>query len=156
TLPDRCGERQIAASTIDHQGRIVALLVDPDVECAKRGGNRSPYDVTLVLVDGPDCHETVVRDLDLRFPKIDVLDDGFILAAGRCQMPSGPPAWETREMEAEVPRNALVIGANGELRTSFHVGDAIEHLMADSAGTVWTGYFDESSILALWPLRPSA
>ena len=154
TLPDRYRDRQIAASTIDAAGRIVALVVDSDVECA-RGGNGASYDATLVLVDDPDCNETVVRDLDFRFPKIDVLSDGFVLAAGRCQMPSGPPVARATEMEAEVPRNALVVDTSGDARASFHVGDAIGHLMTDTADTIWTGYFDESSICALWPVRPS-
>lgn len=156
TLPDRYGDRQIAASTIDAHGRIVALVVDPDVECAQRGGNDAPYDATLVLVDGQDCHETLVQDLDLRFPKLDVLNNGFVLAAGRCRMPSDPPVWEARAMEAEVPHNALVVDADGGLRSTFHAGDAIGHLMTDVAGTIWIGYFDESSILALWPVGPSS
>ena len=156
TLPDRYSDRQIAASTIDAHGRIVALVVDPDVECARRGGNGAPYDATLVLVDGQDCHETLMQDLDFRFPRLDVLEGGFVLAAGRCRMPSDPPVWEAKAMEAEVPHNALVVDADGEVRTTFHVGDAIGHLMTDVAGTIWIGYFDESSILALWPVRPSS
>src|SRR5215470_11881688 len=116
TLPDRYGDRQIAASTIDTQGRIIALLVDPDVDCAQRGGSGDHYDATIVLGDGSDCHETPVRDLSLRFPKIDVLDDGFVLAAARCRMPSGPsaaPFEEFDDLESEVPRNALVVDAAG-------------------------------------------
>jgi hypothetical protein len=31
---------------------------------------------------------------------------------------------------------------------AFHVGDAIEHLLTDVAGTIWIGYFDEASICA--------
>lgn len=158
TLPDRYGDRQIAASTIDAQGRIVALLVDPDVDCAQRGGSGDRYDATIVLSDGSDCHETVVRDLSLRFPKIDVLDDGFVLAAARCRMPSGPsaaPFEEFDELDSEVPRNALVVDAAGDAKAAFHVGDAIEYLVTDAAGTIWVGYFDESSICAPWPVRPS-
>lgn len=155
TLPDRYSNRQIAASTIDAHGRIVALVVDPDVECAQRGGSSAPYDATLVLVDGQDCHETLAQDLDLRFPKIDVLDDGFVLAAARCRMPSGPPATTFDELEAEVPWNALVLDAAGDRKAAFHVGDAIEHLMTDIAGTIWVGYFDEASICAPHPVRPS-
>lgn len=154
-LPDRYRGRRVAASTIDAQGRIVALLVAPEVDCSQRGGGGDRYDATIVLSDGSDCHETVVRDLSLRFPKIDVLDDGFVLVAARCRMPSRLKTEPFEEIEGEVPRNALVIDTVGDTKAAFHAGDAIEHLMTDAAGTIWIGYFDESSICALWPVRPS-
>ena len=158
TLPDRYNGQQIAASTIDADGRIVAMLVDPDVQCAQRGGNNATYNATLVLNEGSGYHETVVQDLDLRFPKVDVLEDGFVLAAARCRMPARPSAarYETfEERDVEVAHNALVVDAAGDTKAAFHVGDAIEHLMTDAAGTIWTAYFDESSICALWPVKSS-
>lgn len=130
TLPDRYGGRQVASSNIDADGRIVALLVDPDVPCTQRGAPAVRYDATLVVSDGTDGHETVVRDLDLRFPKIDTLGGGFVLAATRCRMPSGPAATTVEELEAEVPRNALVIDAAGDTTAAFHAGDGIEQLLS--------------------------
>jgi hypothetical protein len=124
TLPDRYNGRQIAASTIDADGRIVALLVDPDVECAQRGGNNATYDATLVLNDGSEYHKTVGRNLNLRFPKVDVLEDGFVLTATRCRMPPRPQGkpYETfEESDVDLARNALVVDAAGPVNLEITV-----------------------------------
>ncbi|MBR7833330.1 hypothetical protein KDL01_08635 [Actinospica durhamensis] len=152
-LPERYSGRQVATSTIDAQGRIVALLVDPDATCAQRVPLTAPYDATAVVIDGGDRYEVEIHGLDLRFPKIDTLGDGFVLAAARCTMPSGPAARTFEELEAEIPHNARVIGADGGTTCTFHAGDGIEDLMTDAAGDIWIGYFDEASICALLPGR---
>ena len=109
-LPERYAGGQVASSTIDAQGRIVALLVDPDVTCAERVPLTAPYDATAVVIDGSDRREVEIRGLDLRFPKIDTLGDGFVLAGARCRMPSGPAARTFEELEAEIPHHAREIG----------------------------------------------
>lgn len=148
-MPNRYADKQITASTIDAHGRIVALLVDPDVTCTQRTSRQQPYFAVAVIIDGADITEVRLPELDLHFPKIDVLDDGFVLAAARCTMPSGPAATTLAEREAEIPRNGRIIGADGTTITSFHAGDDIGHLMTDHTGNIWTGYGDESSICAL-------
>lgn len=150
-LPECYSGRQVASSTIDARGRIVALLVDPDVTCAQRVPLTAPYDATAVVIDGNDRYEVEIHGLDLRFPKIDTLGDGFVLAGARCQMPSGPVARTLEELEAEIPHNARVIGPDGGTTSTFHAGDGIEHLMTDASGEIWIGYFDEASICALLP-----
>jgi hypothetical protein len=102
----------------------------------------------VVVVDGDDITETVVSDLDLRFPKIDVLGDGFVLAAARCRMPTGPAAATVAELEAQIPHNARIIAADGSTRTTFHAGDGIEQVMTDQTNNIWISYFDEASICA--------
>jgi hypothetical protein len=147
-LPDCYADRKVAASTIDAAGRIIALLVAADVTCAERGAAPHPYDATVVVMDGHDITEVRLSGLDLRFPKIDVLGDGFVLAAARCRMPSGPAAATVAELEAQIPHNARIVAADGSIRTSFHAGDGIEQVMTDQAGDIWISYFDEASICA--------
>jgi hypothetical protein len=148
-LPGRYADHQLAASTIDAHGRIVALLVESDATCTQRTPLRQPYSAIAVVIDGADSTEVALDELDLRFPQIDVLGDGFVLVGARCTMPSGPAATTLAELEAEIPRNGRIIGADGTTLTSFHAGDGISQLMTDHAGNIWTGYFDEASICAL-------
>jgi hypothetical protein len=42
-------------------------------------------------------------------------------------------------LEAEIPHNARVIGADGGTTSTFHAGDGIEHLMTDAAGDSGSG-----------------
>ena len=148
-LPDRYADKQVATSTIDAHGRIIALLVEPDATCTKRTTHRQPYSAVVVVIDGTDITEVALTELDLHFPKIDVLGDGFVIVAARCAMPSGPAATTLADLETEIPRNGRIIGADGATHTSFHAGDDIGHLITDRAGTIWTGYGDEASICAL-------
>jgi hypothetical protein len=148
TLPDRYADRKVAASTIDAGGRIIALLVGTEVGCSEQGAVAHPYAATVVVMDGDDITEVVLSDLDLRFSEIDVLGDGFILAAARCRMPTGPAAATVAELEAQIPHNARILAADGSTRTTFHAGDGIEQLMTDRAGNIWISYFDEASICA--------
>ncbi|GLL07546.1 hypothetical protein [Dactylosporangium matsuzakiense] len=148
-LPDRYADRQVAASTIDVHGRIVALLVDSDANCTQLVSQQQPYSALAVVIDGADVTQVALRDLDLHFPKIDVLGDGFILVGARCAMPSGPAATTLAELEAEIPRNGHIIGGDGRTRTRFHAGNSIGQLMSDQTGNIWTGYSDEASICAL-------
>ncbi|MEV7624428.1 hypothetical protein [Actinoplanes sp. NPDC089786] len=154
TLPSRYADRRVATSTVDAAGRIVAFLVAPDARCWVRGPAPDPYTATIVVLDGKDVTEVAVPDLDLHFPKVDVLGDGFVLADARCRMPEGPAPESVAELEAQIPRNARVIGADGSTRGTFHAGDGIEYLMTDAAGDIWIGYFDEASVCVPLPERP--
>jgi hypothetical protein len=69
-LPERYAHRRVAASTIDAAGRMVFLLVDPDVTCAEQGHPPEPYAATAVVIDGGDIIvEVVIPNLDLGFPR---------------------------------------------------------------------------------------
>lgn len=50
-----------------------------------------PYDATAVVIDGSDRYEVEIHGLDLRFPKIDTLGDGFVLAGA-------PRVWAQRRV----------------------------------------------------------
>jgi hypothetical protein len=63
-------------------------------------------------------------------------------------MPSGRRQLPLAELEAEIPRNGRIIGADGATTIAFHAGDDIVHLMTDRTGSIWTGYGDEASICA--------
>ncbi|MEU6076043.1 hypothetical protein [Micromonospora sp. NPDC047074] len=153
TLPDHYADRKVAASTVDAAGRVIALLVAPDATCTERGAALQPYAATAVVIDGGDVTEVTIPELDLRFPKIDVLGDGFVLAAARCRMPTGPAATTVAELEAQIPHNARIVDADGSTRTTFHAGDGIGQLMVDQAGNIWISYFDEASVCAPHPVR---
>ncbi|MFE7042344.1 hypothetical protein ACFU9X_23755 [Streptomyces atratus] len=125
-LPDRYSDRQVAAPTVDALGRVVTLLVPPEATCTRRvpPDQRLRYDALAMVMDGTDVHEVDLADLDLHFPRIDSLDSGFVLAAARCRMPSGPPASTFEALEREIPHNALLVGHDGARLTTFHAGDA--------------------------------
>ncbi|MEV6008172.1 hypothetical protein AB0M29_15290 [Streptomyces sp. NPDC051976] len=153
-LPGRYLDMQVAASTVDTHGRVVSLLAPPDATCTRRvpPGQRQPYDALIVVMDGRDLHEVRLQDLDVHFPMVDALGSGFVLAAARCRMPSGPPAATLDALEREVPHNALVLDHDGTPLTTFHAGDDIQHLLTDRRGGIWMGYGDEASVCAPLPL----
>ncbi|MFF7250273.1 hypothetical protein ACFZBU_41120 [Embleya sp. NPDC008237] len=153
SLPDRYGEQQVAASTVDAHGRVVTLLVPPDATCNHRvpPEQHRPCDALIVLMDGSDVHEVHLPDLHLRFPRIDSLGSGFVLAAARCRMPSGPPAATFEALEKEIPHNALIVDSDGTPLTTFHAGDDVQHLLTDRHDNIWTGYGDEALVCAQLP-----
>ncbi|MEO3813055.1 hypothetical protein ABGB17_28975 [Sphaerisporangium sp. B11E5] len=159
TLPDRYAPFEVLASTIDHLGRLVALVADPAqgfVSIPHLPGLRPPprYDAIAVICDETEIHEIALNDLGLWFTDIDTLGDGVVLAAARC-LPSGIPY--ERYLEP-VPRDELLLAANvrvidgdGWTRAAFYAGDGIEQLMTDPRGNIWTSYFDESNYWAANP-----
>ncbi len=145
-LPEDIAPQQVLASTVDHRGRLIALLAD-DVT---RGSVDRPYAARVVAIEpsgdlaGADWslhsvevdgrgHTLEVEPLDFAWPMIDALSDGFVVANAR-----------NRQLDAP---NLRVIDSTGSTRTAFAVGDAIEHLLVDSSDNIWIGYFDESELL---------
>lgn len=153
SLPDRYRDQQVAASTVDAHGRVVTLLVPPDATCNRRvpPEQRQPYAALVVVTDGSEVHEVQLPVLDLHFPRIDSLGSGFVLAAARCRMPSGPPAVTFDALEREIPHNALIVGEDGTPLTTFHAGDDVQHLLTDKHDNIWTGYGDEAVVCAQLP-----
>jgi hypothetical protein len=75
----------------------------------------------------------VVSGLPVAHPLVQPLPGGeFLVAGARC-------AWRAEGPE----ENALVVSPDGAVRRTGTLGDGIEHLLADAAGEVWAGYFDE-------------
>lgn len=148
-LPDRYADREVVATTIDARGRLVALLAPPGCAPPSRPGPGSAGDAVAVVIDGPDRTEITLTGLDRPFSLIDVVGDGFVLVDPYCRMPSGPAATTVAALDAEIPRNARIVGPDGATRTTFHVGTGIDHLLTDRAGNIWTGYGDEAAVCAL-------
>jgi hypothetical protein len=153
TLPDRYTDLEVLASTIDHLGRLVALVGDsacgyfpiPD-----RYWRHPPprYGAIAVICSGSDVHEIQLNDLDLWFTEIDTLGDGVVLAANRCH-PTGVSDRRhlkpVPEDEIHLTENIRVFDSHGRTRAAFYGGDGIEQLMTDRRGRIWTSYCDQSS-----------
>src|SRR5690606_32325020 len=92
TLPDRYAQHEVLASTIDHRGRLTALVTDP-----ARRLSEPRYEATAVICAGPELHEIPLTDLRHEVTLIDTHGDGIVLAAARCE-PTGielPPVFRT-------------------------------------------------------------
>ncbi|MEU6718767.1 hypothetical protein ABZ897_45500 [Nonomuraea sp. NPDC046802] len=153
TLPDRYARHEVLASTIDHRGRLAALVADPAqgfVAIPRFSALRPPprYDATAVICDGAEVHEIPLTDLDQRFTLIDSYGDGIVLAAARCR----PIGLDTKRYQEPVPEDELhltdnvrIIDGSGQTQSAFYAGDGIEQLMTDAQGAIWISYFDESN-----------
>ncbi|MFJ2743349.1 hypothetical protein ACIO3O_27275 [Streptomyces sp. NPDC087440] len=123
-LPRRYKGRRIVTSTVDVWGRAHWLLAPAD--------NDPPmahHESLVVTVADGTARETHLATPSRRSARLDALPHGgFVLADARC---------------APGEENAQVFDALGRRAGSFPVGDGIEHLLADEAGDVWVGYFDE-------------
>ncbi|MCO5998511.1 hypothetical protein [Actinoallomurus rhizosphaericola] len=152
-LPDRYAHLEVLASTIDHRGRLAALVADPAqgfVSVPHFSVLRPPprYDATALICDGPEIREIPLNDLDLWFTHIDTRGDGVVLAAARCErqgIPYERYGEPIPEHELRLTANIRVIDGEGQTRASFYAGDGIEQLMTDPQGNIWASYFDESS-----------
>ena len=159
TLPERYAHLEVIASTIDHLGRVVALVADPGQGFAavpRFSKLRPPprYDATALICHGTEVREIPLNDLDLWFRGIDTLDDGVVLVSARC----APPGVSHERYGEPVPadelrltQNLRVFDGHGQPQAAFYVGDGIEQLLTDSHGQIWTSYFDESSY---WSANP--
>lgn len=74
-------------------------------------------------------YETRLSAVQLNCPAVDALPDGgFVLADSRSTIDQ---------------QHVQVFDALGRSSWTFRTGDAIAHLIADEAGDLWVGYFDE-------------
>ncbi|MEV4835919.1 hypothetical protein AB0K05_15440 [Nonomuraea sp. NPDC049486] len=153
TLPDRYAQHEVMASTIDHRGRLAALVADPAqgfVPMPHFSGLRPPprYDATAVICDGAEPREIPLTDLDQRFTSIDTYGDGIVLAAARCaRVDIDVERYQEPipEDELHLTKNVRVIDEGGQTQSAFYAGDGIEQLMTDAQGAIWISYFDESN-----------
>lgn len=75
----------------------------------------------------------VVPELPVAHPFVQPLPGGrFLVVGARC-------AWREEGPES----NALVVGDDGSIEHAGTLGDGIEHVLVDSGGDIWVGYFDE-------------
>ncbi|TYB52800.1 hypothetical protein FXF51_51010 [Nonomuraea sp. PA05] len=153
TLPDRYARLEVLASTIDHHGRLVALVADPTqgfTPIPHFSALQPPprYDATAVICDGPETHEIPLTDLNQWVTLIDTLGDGVVLANPRCE----PVDIDIERYQQPIPadelhltQNVQVISADGHIRSAFYAGDGIEQLMTDVRGAIWISYCDQSN-----------
>ncbi|MFJ5966808.1 hypothetical protein [Streptomyces sp. NPDC093060] len=125
-LPRTYRDRHIVHSSVDAFGRAHWLLTEQPPENL----DTDPYDALVVTVGEGACHETYLHAVLPRRPRVEALPDGgFVLAAPRADTSDG--------------QQVQVFDALGRATGTFRVGDGIEHLLADRAGDLWLGYFDE-------------
>jgi len=124
-LPHSYRNRHTVHSTVDAFGRAHWLLT----ERPPRARHKKPYDAVVVTVGDGRPQETHLSAVQGEFPRLDALPDGGFVVA------------EARSRAGE--EHVQVFDALGRLSWTFRVGDGIEHLLADEAGDLWVGYFDE-------------
>ncbi|WP_107655443.1 hypothetical protein [Nocardia suismassiliense] len=142
TLPQRYARFEVLAATIDHLGRLLAVLIDP----AQVPSARAPiphYDATVVICDNGDVDEIPLHGLDQWFSQIDVLGDGIILGAGRIE--------RVQPTASTLPRNLVAFDSTGHQQGSCYAGDAIAELLTDPYGRIWISYRDESTFVFAEP-----
>ncbi|MFE7705676.1 hypothetical protein ACFU6I_07700 [Streptomyces sp. NPDC057486] len=124
-LPHTYRGLHMMSSTVDAYGRAHWLLSERN----PGQGTSDPYEATVVTADDGRVYETHLGAVQLYCPAFDALPDGgFVLA----------------EKRSTVDRQHVqVFDALGRSSWTFRMGDAIEHLIADEAGGLWAGYFDE-------------
>lgn len=154
--PERYDRFDLLASTIDHTGRLLALLVDPAQDGSsdlpwRRKGPWSPpiprFDAVAVICDGDDVHEIPLHGLDQWFSEIDTLGEGVILGASRIPLADYGRAEQQSKPATEVAliRNVQAFDGDGNPLRAFYAGDGIEQLLTDPSGRIWISYFDEAS-----------
>ncbi|MGW4248527.1 hypothetical protein [Nocardia sp. NPDC004722] len=156
TLPERYARFDLLASTIDHRGRLLVLLVETAQDRSsglpwrRPGAWRPPiprFDSTAVICADDDVHEIALQGLDQWFSRIDAFGDGVILGAARIPRPDYGRTYE-HSIPAEnvvLPCNVAAFDSTGNPVGAFYAGDGIEQLLTDSNGRIWISYFDEST-----------
>ncbi|WP_030215713.1 hypothetical protein [Streptomyces bikiniensis] len=131
-LPRAHHDRHVLASTVDAFGAAHWLLAE---RAPEPGGDLHPFDALVVSVhDGGAVETTELSAVRPRWPLLDRLPDGgFVVASAR-------------DRRGDEKSQVQVFDALGRETWSFHVGDAIEHLLADEAGDLWVGHFDENPL----------
>lgn len=126
-LPRTYRDLHIVHSTVDAYGRAHWLL------CRHRldRGRTDPWDALVVTVEDGSSYETHLSAVLARCRQLEALPDGgFVLAAFR---------------SGKDEDHVQVFDALGRSTWTFHLGDGIEALLADEAGDLWVGYFDEGT-----------
>lgn len=136
TLPHRYAQFDVSAATIDHRGRLLALLVDPAQITAARAPSPH-YDATVVICDDDEIDQIPLTGLDQWFREIDVLGDGIVLGAARTK--------RVEPTDSTLPHNVVAFDSTGHRVGACYAGDAIAQLLTDPAGRIWISYFDEAS-----------
>ncbi|MDG9715932.1 hypothetical protein [Streptomyces sp. DH24] len=124
-LPRAHRRPHVLHSTVDAHGRAHWLLSERAPDRAREG----PVDALVVTVEDGSPYETRLSAVLPQCTRVEALPDGgFVLYASRTG--GGEP-------------QVQVFDALGRPTWTFRVGDAVQHLLADEAGDLWVGHFDE-------------
>ena len=95
-----------------------------------------PYKATLVHLnqDGELANYLELPETFVAHPRIQPLPEGRYLVAG---------ARTHRFKDGSFEKNGYVYGPGGRVEGNFLMGDGIADVQCDSAGNIWTSYFDE-------------
>ncbi|MBM9624738.1 hypothetical protein [Streptomyces zhihengii] len=128
-LPRAHRDGHVLTSTVDVFGAAHWLL---GTGVSQRAEVR-PFDARVVSVHpGGGVELTELSAVRAHWPHLDRLPDGrFVVAAPRTR-------------RSEDAHQVQVFDTRGRETAAFPVGDAIEHLLADEAGHLWVGHFDEN------------
>jgi hypothetical protein len=133
-LPAVEAAEEIVAMSAAVDGRICVLSAPRavDTEEAVQGRHAA---ARVHVHDGDATWWTAkLAGRPVAYPLLELLPGGQILLVG---------ARSRRFRDGTVEDNAHVFGPDGRHLRSFCLGDGIEHLGVDAAGTIWVGYFDE-------------
>ncbi|BCJ76735.1 hypothetical protein CS0771_62790 [Catellatospora sp. IY07-71] len=121
-------DEEVCAATVTLWGQVAVLT-------RARSVAETPVPGTVHLGDGDGGWSAVVlRGPSVGFPLLEVLPGGEILVVdARCR----------RYRDGTADDNAHVFDASGAHVRSFCLGDGIEQIGVDAAGSIWVAYFDE-------------
>jgi hypothetical protein len=135
------GRAAVTALPLRQHARIEAARPGDVLACASVGPSGEVIAVwsaaagtARVTVHAPAMTSVISLDeLSLEVTAAQPLPGGrVLLATSRCGRRAGGP-----------DRNAIIYGPDGRVQAEEAIGDGIAHLLADSTGHVWAGYFDE-------------
>ncbi len=129
-LPALQPAEQIVAVTVTFDDRLAVLAVSGAANLEEQRTAR------VLIHDGDSTWWPipVTGCPAVAYPLLDLRPDGRILVVG---------SRSRRFRDGTVEDNAHVLGPSGGHVRSFCLGDGIEHVGVDAAGTIWVAYFDE-------------
>jgi hypothetical protein len=136
----------LACASVGPAGEVVAVWTTPDglegvtsatVSAAGASfpdpGAAQPVAARITVHTPELAAVTRIADLALAHITAQPMPGGrFLVAAARCRWrPDGPDC------------NAVLYDTDGQVVSEHVLGDGIAHVLADSTGQIWAGYFDE-------------
>jgi hypothetical protein len=133
-LPWLAPTEEIVADTVSVHGQVAVLAAARTLPSTTPAAG-SLATATVYLHDDDGGWRAVAVDVSATaYPHLDILPDGDLLIVGaRCR----------RYRDGSTDDNAHTFDPTGTHRSAFCLGDGIEHIGVDDAGSIWVAYFDE-------------
>src|SRR5690349_19616937 len=125
------GRRELLAVGVGHDGSIACLVGETPESAAS--GRQAATAATAVITWDPRtsaCRELGVQPIRVAFPIVQ-------------PMPSGGALVVSARLSRGDDANAVVVDADGRIRTRILFGDGIEDVQVDQDGKAWVSYMDE-------------